>query len=231
MQIEAKILLPGIYVLNFKTQYELCMSFVRMQEFYESPKFRGKYFTLEEYIDYWSKEFGNGSFTYPSVWNGFNIPGKVIYDWFEKFTNIRPKEEDIVIQINKLIKKEVVNPHMEADRCLEYYKKIYIIGAHGEDGKESSNHIIEHELAHAMYYFYSEYRENCQKLLKKVSKKDYNNAKKLLLKQGYENRVIDDELQAYFSAEVVCKKNDILRYRLEFAHNFNMFKEKIKDTV
>ena len=51
MNIEGEIVLPNVYVLNFDTQYELCMSFVRMQEFYESPKFRGKTFELEEFID------------------------------------------------------------------------------------------------------------------------------------------------------------------------------------
>ena len=71
------------------------MSFVRMQEFYESPKFKGKYFTLEQYMDYWSKEFGKGSFTYPSVWDGFNIPGKVLSDWWDRFDNDRRYKEKV----------------------------------------------------------------------------------------------------------------------------------------
>lgn len=67
MKIEIKHLYPKIYCLEFDTQYNLCMSMVRIQEFYESPEFAGKYFTLEEYIDYWSKNFGDGAFTYPKV--------------------------------------------------------------------------------------------------------------------------------------------------------------------
>ena len=129
MKIQDKILLPHIYILNFETQYELCMSFVRMQEFYESPKFKGKYFTLEQYMDYWSKEFGKGSFTYPSVWNGFNLPGKVLAEWRNACEDnqdvMREREHDILCDINKLMKKDgligVDSDDME---------KIYIIGAH-----------------------------------------------------------------------------------------------------
>ena len=52
--------IPNVYCVTYDTQYDLCMSFVRIQEFYESPKFKGQYFTLEEYMDYWAEEFGSG---------------------------------------------------------------------------------------------------------------------------------------------------------------------------
>jgi hypothetical protein len=205
------------------------MSFVRMQEFYESPKFKGKYFTLEQYMDYWSREFGKGSFTYPSVWNGFNLPGKVLADWWDRFDNDRRYREKVVLEkITDLMQKErkgsILFPG-EIRRFSDQMEKIYIIGAH--KGKDSSR-IIEHELSHALYYLYPEYRKSCQKLLKGVSKKDYRDAKKELINQGYCKKVIDDELQAYFSTEITKKNSDLLDSREEFVNNFSDFKEKIK---
>jgi len=38
MKIEGKILATHVYLLSFDTQYELCMSFVRMQEFYDNKR-------------------------------------------------------------------------------------------------------------------------------------------------------------------------------------------------
>lgn len=223
MKIKAKILIPHVYVLSFETQYELCMSFVRMQEFYESPKFRGKYFTLEQYMDHWSKEFGNGSFTYPAVWNGFNIPGNVIGQWMAMFKineglNLREREKNILKQIEKLLKKEKMNL-MEED-----IKRVYIIGTHKE---EDDSKTIEHELAHAMYSLYPEYRNKCKKLLKSVPKEEYHKVKQKLIEMGYCNKMIDDETQAYFSTETLSKNGNVLSCRVEFIHNFNGFKEKI----
>jgi len=219
MKIEGKIIVPHVYLLKFETQYELCMSFVRMQEFYESPKFRGKYFTLEKYIDYWSKEFGHGSFTYPSVWNGFNIPGKVLYDWINKFYfghgNIRDREENILHKICGLMGKEIGFTLMDS----EDMENIYVIGIHGKNNERT----IQHELAHAMYYLNEDYRKSCKTLLRKMDKKAYETGKKWLLDKGYCNKMIDDELQAYFSTGGISVQAD-------FQNNFSVFKKQIEKT-
>ena len=46
----------NIILAIFDTQYDLCSTLVRIQEFYESDsdKFRGKLFTLDEYMDYYA---------------------------------------------------------------------------------------------------------------------------------------------------------------------------------
>jgi hypothetical protein len=236
MKIEGKILLPHIYVLSFETQYELCMSLVRMQEFYESPKFKGRYFTLEQYMDYWCKEFGDGAFTYTTTWNGFNLPGKVIYDWIQKFDEpydrrkescdgtktLRDREVYFLKQIKKLMDKEM---GFTLDDDLE---KIYVIGTHKNDRAKDRRQVIEHELAHAMYYLYPEYRRGCKKLLKSISKREYWEVKNALIREGYVKNVIDDELQAYFSTENICEYGYVLKSKAEFVHHFNGFKEKIQ---
>ena len=45
---------------------------------------------------------------------------------------------------------------------------------------------------------------------------------------GYCNKMIDDELQAYFSTSDVQYGKNILGSRIEFANNFKDFKAKIK---
>ena len=76
-------IVPNVYLMTYDTRYDLCMSFVRVQEFYESPEFKGRYFTLEEFIDWWSIKMSHihGAFDYPARWGGFNVPGEVMLDW------------------------------------------------------------------------------------------------------------------------------------------------------
>lgn len=210
--IKCKIILPHIYLLTFKTQYELCMSFVRMQEFYESPKFRGKYFTLEEYIDYWCKEFGNGSFTYPSVWNGFNLPSSVFENWRKRFQDVRCKESVILSKVDSLIGEEEWNKED---------KKYYIIAVN-EENKEKMESAIKHEIAHALYYLYPDYKKSCDKLLRTITKKKLRNDKKILFKMGYCRATINDELQAYYS-----NPSDVIDASPEFIVNMNSFKKRL----
>ena len=210
--IKSKIILPHVYLLTFKTRYELCMSFVRMQEFYESasPKFKGKYFTLEDYIDYWSLKHGKGSFTYPSFWNGFNIPSDVFKKWTKMFQDIRPREENILESVGGLLMKEY--------GCCQDNEKYYIIAVNEERGEEAIKETIGHETAHALYYLYPDYKKSCIDLLSGISNKKYDKDKKTLLKMGYCKAVIDDELQAYYSNE-----NSVFTANSDFIENLSSF--------
>jgi hypothetical protein len=120
MKIKSEILIPHVYLFTFDSQYDLCMSFVRMQEFYESDsnKFRGKYFTLEKYMDYWSKKFGNGVFTYTKDWNGFNLPGKKLVEWLDVFE--RDQREREIILCDK-IDKFVFVSHWQAEKFRQLF--------------------------------------------------------------------------------------------------------------
>lgn len=215
MKIKSKTILPHVYLLIYPTQYDLCMSLVRMQEFYESPKFKGKYFTLEEYIDYWCKEFGNGSFTYPSTWNGFNLPSETLKEWVGTFYfDIRARELAVFKAIEKLLIKD-------GD---DGFSKYYVIAVHEESSKKEMDQAKEHETAHALYYLYPEYKESCKRLLDKISRRKYIDDRKFLLKTGYCNSVLDDELQSYYSCEEEYYASPV---RPEFVKNFSDFKKKL----
>ena len=222
MKVKGEIINPHVYSLTFDTKYELCMSFVRMQEFYESQKFRNKYFTLEEFIDYWANEFGHGTFDYPARWNGFNLPSNVVSKWTNLFfDHMREREETILNEIGACRFRE---------DNVEQNGKYYVIGVHAESSEESRLEVVEHETAHAFYYIYPAYKRAVNKLLGELPKKEYGIAEKKLFEMGYGKNVAKDEMQAYFSTNMtfVGDKTYPLSGRREFSDCFKSFKSKIK---
>src|SRR5262245_26903475 len=86
----------AIYLLVFETQYELASTFLRFQEHYESPKFRKKIFSLEEFMDWYGQE-NKGKFSYFKDWAGFNIPSTEFEPFLEgKFDPLLEKEKRLM---------------------------------------------------------------------------------------------------------------------------------------
>ena len=219
MKIEIKQVMRNIYVLAFESQFDLAMTFVRIQEFYESPKYKGKYFSLEEFMDWYSCEFGNGAFTYPKDWSGFNLPGKTIKKWVKKFqvehNDIREQEHELLNKLESRLKDDGVS-----------LSDAYVIGVHSQKNDEELKYVIEHETAHALYCLYPQYKQTCQKLLKNLPRSILNKYRKKLIRVGYAKNVLSDEIQAYFSTEgdFVSEINE----KNEFENHFIIFKEKLK---
>jgi len=180
---------PNVYLALFHIRYDLCMSFIRIQEFYESPNdsFRGKFFTLEDYIDWYSfQEGAKGEFKYATQWSGFNIPGIVLQEWIKIYSihRMRDKEIELLDKLRPFSKKG--------------YDNLYLIGACKEDKKHEAT--IEHELSHAMYTLDESYRNECERLLAEISVDKKNRYIKILRTAGYADNVLNDEMQAYLSA-------------------------------
>tara|TARA_R110000824_G_scaffold8450_4_gene38492 strand:+ start:81 stop:758 length:678 start_codon:yes stop_codon:yes gene_type:complete len=214
--------LPNIYSLRYSNQYDLCMSLVRVQEYYESPEYKGKYFQLEEFMDYWAREHGEGCFNYPITWNGFNFPGYILNLWwkeFAKYSDIRPREQELL----EIFLSNV--PFSE-------WNKSYFIFVNEND--EEMEQVLRHEIAHGLYFTNHEYRDKCNFLLKKVSGLSYNRGSKTILEMGYHKDVIDDELQAYWSTSDKLIETKSLRRREAFYKNYEKFIEdyaKKSDTI
>jgi hypothetical protein len=211
MNIEIKKHADKIYIAEFDSRYELTMTFVRLQEFYESPVFKGTYFTLEEFMDYWCKEMGNGCFTYTSVWSGFNVPGKIIskfMDLLVKNSSVRKKEFELLKLLNQKLRED--NEELE---------NIYLIAL----SKDSKNNevIMEHEVAHALYALNKEYKKSIDILIKNLDKKIVKEASSVISKMGYCKEVIKDEMQAYWSTNIdAC---DHLGIQDQFRENYLKF--------
>jgi hypothetical protein len=182
---------PQVYYLLFDTQYELCSTMMRMEEFYESPykNIQGKYFTLEEFMDTYAKHKGN--FTYTSDWNGFNVPSSVIEAFWKTFSDNGQFLRDRLLQ-----KEQKLFDTLVTIRDEEYY----LMATH----KKGTQRTVKHELAHAYYYLDKNYRETMDKLVKKFKNREELEAR--LLKVGYCKKVLKDEIQAYLAT---AEKDDL----------------------
>jgi hypothetical protein len=166
--------LPHVLLVEFATQYGLASTFLRFQEYYESPRFRGQVFALEEYMDWYAET--HGSFSYFDDWAGFNVPSLV----FEPFRN---GDFDPL-----LVKERRLLALLARER-----EPFYVIGV-ARDGGKRRRETVMHELAHALYYTNAEYRREVVACLRG---QDTRALARKLRGQGYHARVIQDEVHAY----------------------------------
>jgi hypothetical protein len=215
----------GIFLCSIKNSYDLSMTFCRLQEFYESPfkEIRGKKFNLLDFIKLYSSKQGDGSFTYPVDWVGFNVPGPIVDKHFKVGI-------DDINEYDKVMK----NIHTTINKDVKKKNHYYLIGAVNND-KET----IYHELCHAFYFLDSNYKQDVTKIIKKLLPSIYVEIKESLLEIGYSKEVIDDEIQAYIST--CCsvlgdiklnkkEKKNYLQVEKLLIQNFNHYKKlnKIK---
>lgn len=194
----------NIFHLKFRNQYDITSTLLRFQEHYESPKFRNKIFTLEEFMDWYAKK--NGNFTYYEEWNGFNIPSYVLKPFLEgKFNPLTKKEKAFL-------------------RLFQNKKgKFYIIGTHGKSQK-----LLKHEIAHALFYVSPEYKKEMINCLDKLGSKQIE---KQILELGYCRQVLRDEAQAYLienSKKIKMPENPKAeRIRRKMKKIFKKYREKL----
>lgn len=182
---------PNVFYIKYKTQYDACMAFVRVQEFYESPykSIRGKSFTLEEYMDVYAKD--RGHFDYDKVWNGFNVPSTTVDKFLKVCKPLRLKEIQFLKSFIPKLQKG----------------KFYLIA--GADDR-----IVTHETAHAYYYLSAEYKKEMKCLIDRIPPLMKASYCEKLLKNGYCHAVLEDELQAYFVDSAKYKKDLIFKKKL-----------------
>jgi len=180
MKIEHTKITDRIHLLLFNTQKDVTSTFLRFQEHYESPKFRGKIFSLEEFKRWYIKNSPSGKekgkFTYYTDWNGFNIPSNMLRPFYEgKFYPLSEKERRLL----ELFKNE--------------QEPYYIIGAH--KATRNLNELLQHEVAHGLFYTDKNYRCEILEVLKMFDVKRIK--EELRSTAGYHEQVLDDEVHAY----------------------------------
>jgi hypothetical protein len=174
VSIRKRRVAKGVYLLRFKTQYDLTSTFLRVQEHYESPKFHGRVFTLEQYMDWYAGRHGN--FTYYQDWSGFNVPSTAFEPFYAgKFDPLSDKEKQLLRLFKGL------------------RERFYVIGVYDADMK----HSLKHELAHALYFIDDDYRQAVRNAMR-----GHNTSAlaRQLAEAGYARHVIRDEIQAYIVA-------------------------------
>lgn len=170
-----------IFHVNFPVREELAMTFLRFQEHYESPEFRRKIFTLDEfkkwYIENSPKGKETGEFTYYSDWSGFNIPSEILKPFYEgKFNPLSEREQTF----------------LDLFRAKEH--PFYVIGTYGG----SNSGTLKHEIAHGLFYTNPKYKEEVLKVLEKISREKRVEINRYLSEGGgYHQEVWDDETHAF----------------------------------
>jgi hypothetical protein len=156
------------------TQEELGRTFIRFQEFYESPNpdFKNKIFTCGQVRNWYSIKYGGD--TYHHDWTGFNFPSRVLIPFKQGLFDPLTSEE---IQL------------------LDYFRyrhdDFYVIGAQNKS-------VLRHELAHALYDHDITYKNKIDSLCS-VYKKELSKSRHYILDKGYDESVLNDELQAYIT--------------------------------
>jgi hypothetical protein len=158
-----------IIEVRYRTQDELARAFIRFQEHYEGPKYRGTIFTLGEYRAWYAQH--NGAFNYYTEWTGFNIPSYVFANFKHGlFDPLLPEEQELL------------------DLFIDRRDKFYVIGTYREKEKT-------HETAHALFYLDNLYREKVVDLVRKYNR--VRELAVFIRSEGYHKDVLIDEIQAY----------------------------------
>lgn len=170
--------LERVFLVECDARRELAATFLRFQEHYESPRFRGRVFTREQFVAWHVAE--RGQFTYYDDWPGFNVPSWALEPFFAGLFD--PLEE-------------------RERRLLELFRgerdPYYVIGVEG-DGARADLATLEHELAHGLYAMRDAYRREVRACLRG---EDTTALERELLSLGYGAQVLQDEVHAYLLTE------------------------------
>lgn len=183
-RIKCKVLHENVYCIIASNARLLAETFLRLQEFYESPypEIKGKHFTLQKFKGIYSKN--TGKFTYYDDWSGFNVPGHIAEEFFKVFSDLSRKEKKLLKFIVPAIKRG---------------QKFYIIGIPMRLGRE----ILVHELAHAFFYTSPKYKKEMLHLVQNLPSEIRTQIYVKLKKLGYCNAVLKDETQAYLATTTI----------------------------
>lgn len=166
-----------IYLIESSNRQVLAATFMRFQEYYESPEFKGKVFSVDDFVQWYANKFG--SFSYSKDWYGFNIPSKVLepFKWGQ-FDPLTPLEQNLL------------------NVCRDAVEDFYVIGV--TPSAEYFAETVRHEFAHGAFHVNSDYRKEVERCVKDYNIKPIHNG---LHQMGYCDDVMADETNAYVLVE------------------------------
>ena len=217
IKYEIEQTLPGIFTVKVQDDYQRAMRFLRCQEHYESQfeEIKGSHFDIFEYMERYAKWRGSGSFTYPSDWSGFNVPDYAVETSIKHVLDLRngifPTPYDYVMS-------DIIE-HVKSK--IKRNSKWYLLGV---DSFESRT--MMHETAHGLYYVSRKYNGKARIMVQELPTEIFGGMKDLLLKMGYCDGVIADEIQAYMSTGLtseMAKITGIQKYLKGFEKHFKKY--------
>jgi len=201
MEIKVKQLSPKIANINFDDQDLMVNHFIRFSEWYESAnkKFYHKDFTKAEALIDYKKTRG---LNYDTVTQAFNLPIASVIEAFKVLT--ASSSEEIFIH----------------NLCLylRNYGVEYLISTYG-DGTDNER---AHEVAHALYFVDSYYREQMNQLFDELPLPIRDALVNYLKNENYNESVYKDEAQAYMATGLddMPKIKQVQKHRADFIDVF-----------
>lgn len=199
--IWTKQITPKIVYVETRTQELLGKTFCRVQEHYESPEWAGKIFTLGQYREWYTREFG--AFDYYSTVCGTNLPSSCLKPFLEGLFDPLSEEEKVLI---------------EFFRCRQ--DDFYIIGGTTEGDSTAT---FNHEVTHGLFATCPEYRKEVLRLVARV-KEEYPERMMLLLEyfkeSAYAEKHYDDEINAYISCDSEYLRDKNIKFKAEIISQF-----------
>lgn len=186
-------LAPQIFHVKFKAQQPLTKTFVRFQEYFESPHFRGTFFSLQDfrqwYIHHSPEGKKTGKFTFYQDLGGFNIPCRILDPFYQGRFNPLTREE------KQLLATFV--PYRA--------QRFYIIGTYGNRTQD----VLQHEIAHGLFYTNPRYRKEVLHILHKIPLQKRHEINRFLQQtQFYHHDVWLDETHAYVTSSLSDLKDE-----------------------
>ncbi len=183
--IQVKEVVPEVFHLDFQDRRSLASTLLRFQEHYESPEFRGKVFTLDQYKAWYIANSPKGSratgeFTYYDDWSGFNFPSHVLDPFFDGFFDPLDQQEQVIVEMFRGRRGS----------------KFYVIGTFG--GNTST---LKHETSHGLFYTRPDYRAEVLAIVMDISPEGRKKLERFLANSaGYHQDVWEDEIHAHLMA-------------------------------
>ncbi len=188
----------GCFFVRFDDDFDMAMTFLRYQEFQDSPKFAGKNFTITEFMRWYTNKYDPESrkFTYSGDWAGYNIPVSLIGKVECPDKN---EYDDTMYDISKKTCDKKYRGYL--DFPCNLFLPAYLISASKTTTKIEYKITVLHELTHAMYYLDEEYKQKVKETYKNINKKLLNKLTKIVEDKGYADvqELLEDELQAYLT--------------------------------
>lgn len=187
--------LSRVFHIVIPDKWDRAMTFVRMQEWYESPEFHHKRFTLEEYMRWYAKTYGKGAFTYPKDWSGFNVPSDAVHaivnapDGWTQAETVLFNELGSLGILHSSTGHEPVRGKRDVPFFVDRSRPFYLIATDGKDKED-----IAHEIAHGRFFVDAMYRQDVLRTMKHY---DTRPLERVLLKKGYSKWTLKDEVHAY----------------------------------
>jgi len=211
MEWNIRRLTPKIFLVEFEDAYDMAMTCLRCQEYYESDNldFYRKSFDILDYIEWYAKQHGN-KFSYPDDFIGYNFP-------LNTYWNLMRDDESKFIISNKYDRElhSIYRGIVEMLECGSLADSCYLIACLKGDAES-----MKHEIAHGLYCTDKEYRCDMDELLRGQSGESWNGLMDFLDEKKYHETVFMDEAQAYIASQNLDNPDKNDKYSPEEAKPF-----------